>query len=432
MRRRILIGAVASWALLACAPVTVVAASTVATSTGDSTDRSVVALREKPGVAALQVALRAQGVYRGTIDGVRGPLTRKGLVRFQRRHSLRPTGRIGTRTRRALGRLGRPLLGQRELAVGRVGWDVASLEFRLVNFGLSRRLVDGRFTPATVRALQRFQRASGLLPDGIAGPRTYRALVAHAYGEHSGRRELVHVVTEGEGFIVVARRYGVGPLRLARANGDTLSSLLVPGRRLRIPGRAAPAEPAPAIHVVRAGEGFFVIAERYRISPYELAELNGLTLESVITPGQRLRLPTGARGGPGLPYEDPATVRALIDRWAATYDVDPQLARAVGWMESGFQPGVVSNVGAIGVMQLLPETWEFVDTMLIGQVTPRTAEGNVQAGVRYLRWQLDEFDGDIRLALAGWYQGARAVRERGLFDDTERFVSVVLALHGDV
>ena len=64
--------------------------------------------------------------------------------------------------------------------------------------------------------------------------------------------------------------------------------------------------------------------------------------------------------------------------------------------------------------------------------TPRNYQGNVRAGVRYLRWQLDEFGGDRRLALAGWYQGARAVRERGLFDDTKEFVRIVLALYGTV
>ena len=77
-------------------------------------------------------------------------------------------------------------------------------------------------------------------------------------------------------------------------------------------------------------------------------------------------------------------------------------------------------------MQLLPETWEFVDLVLLGARTPRNYQGNVRAGVRYLRWQLDEFSGDRRLALAGWYQGARAVRERGLFDDTKEFVRIVL------
>ena len=65
---------------------------------------------------------------------------------------------------------------------------------------------------------------------------------------------------------------------------------------------------------------------------------------------------------------------------------------------------------------------------------PHAAElaGNVRAGVRYLRWQLDEFGGNRRLALAGWYQGARAVREIGLYDDTKLFVRVVLPLYGTV
>ncbi len=101
-------------------------------------------------------------------------------------------------------------------------------------------------------------------------------------------------------------------------------------------------------------------------------------------------------------------------------------------MESGFQEDVVSSAGAIGVMQLLPETWEWVDTVLLRQPTPRTYDGNVRAGVRYLRWQLDQFGGDVRLALAGYYQGARAVRERGLFDDTKQYVSVILQLYGSV
>jgi hypothetical protein len=52
--------------------------------------------------------------------------------------------------------------------------------------------------------------------------------------------------------------------------------------------------------------------------------------------------------------------------------------------------------------------------------------------MRYLRWQLDEFGGNVRLALAGWYQGARAVRQRGLYRETKQFVRVVLVLYGTV
>ena len=246
------------------------------------------------------------------------------------------------------------------------------LEFRLRRHGLARRAVDGRFTRATAIALRRYQRGHGLTPDGIAGPNTYRAL---------------------------ARRGA------ARA------------------------------HVVRWGESFFSIAARYHVSPWLLARRNGLPLTSVIVPDQRLVLPDGARLSPPAvtgPSASREAVRIAIDRWARVYGVDPSLARALAWMESGFQQDVVSSVGALGVMQLLPETWEFVDTVLLGERTPRNYQGNVRAGVRYLRWQLDEFGGNRRLALAGWYQGARAVREIGLYDDTKLFVRVVLQLYGTV
>ena len=172
------------------------------------------------------------------------------------------------------------------------------------------------------------------------------------------------------------------------------------------------------------------------MSPLLLAKASGLQLSTIIVPGQRLTLPAGlvaqvAMGVTGLPSSRSA-VRESIDHWSAVYGVDPRLARATAWMESGFQQDVVSNVGAVGVMQLLPKTWTWVDQVLLGTTTPRTYDGNVRAGVRYLRWLLDQFGDDSRLALAGYYQGAQAVRNRGLFDDTKRYVKIILKLYGTV
>jgi LysM repeat protein len=398
-------------------------------------------------VAALQVALRAKGLYAGPIDGVSGPLTRAGVIAIQKRHGIRATGKVGHATRCQLGKLGRPLLGQRLLSRGRVGWDVASLEFRLRSFGLPARRVDGRFDAATVAALRRYQRSRGLPVDGIAGVLTFRALAGKKSAvarRGAPRVALVHTVQPGEGFIVIARRYRIRATRLAGMNGLTLTSVLTPGQRLRVPGRAvATRKPKPkpkptrtvaarARHTVSPGESFFSIAQRYHVSPWRLARENRLSLMATIVPGQRLVLPPGAHlGSSGGPVAR-STVGAAIDRWSRAFGVDPKLARALAWMESGFQQDVVSSAGAIGVMQLLPETWEFVDTVLLGEATPRTYEGNVRAGVRFLRWQLDEFDGDVKLALAGYYQGARAVRERGLFEDTKQYVSVILQLYGSV
>lgn len=400
-------------------------------------------------VAAVQIGLRAKGLYAGSVDGVSGPLTRNAVLTLQRRTNIRPTGRVGHATRCELGRFGKPLLGQRSLARGRVGWDVSVLEFRLRRFGLPARRIDGRFDAATTRALRRFQRAHGLAPDGLAGPRTFRAL---ARGKPVAKKvrpkrtrprlrsgaTLTHVVLPGEGLHAIGDRYRISGISIARANGLTLRSVIAPGQKLRIPGRSATVR-KPTVrrearlrHRVRSGESFFSIAERYHVSPWRVARVNRLSLMTTIVPGQRLILPRSAYLGDSGTDPSRDAVRAALDRWSAVYGVDPKLARAVAWMESGFQQDVVSSAGAIGVMQLLPESWKWVDESLLGEATPRTYDGNIRAGVRLLRWQLDEFEGDVRLALAGYYQGARAVRERGLFDDTKQYVAVVQQLYGTV
>ena len=125
----------------------------------------------------------------------------------------------------------------------------------------------------------------------------------------------------------------------------------------------------------------------------------------------------------------PATkVRALLDRWAVRYGVDKKLVRAVAWMESGFQTNLTSAAGAWGVMQVLPTTWSYVETVLVGDKVPRTASGNIRVGVLYLRQLLREFGGDQAKALAGWYQGPASVRRLGVLRETKVFVANVLAL----
>jgi soluble lytic murein transglycosylase-like protein len=79
-------------------------------------------------------------------------------------------------------------------------------------------------------------------------------------------------------------------------------------------------------------------------------------------------------------------------------------------------------------MQITPSTWDFVETVLLGRRIPRTLEGNVRVGVAYLRHLLHQFHGDERLAVAAYYQGARAVRKRGLLPATRVYVASVLSL----
>jgi peptidoglycan hydrolase-like protein with peptidoglycan-binding domain len=127
-------------------------------------------------VAALQVALKAHGLYAGPVDGLAGPATHHAIKSFQRHRHLTVDGVPGARTRRALGRLGRHPLGSRPLGPGNVGWDVAALQFLLAEHGFPSGQFDGGFGGRTEAAVRRFQRWARLSVDGRVGPATISAL----------------------------------------------------------------------------------------------------------------------------------------------------------------------------------------------------------------------------------------------------------------
>jgi murein DD-endopeptidase MepM/ murein hydrolase activator NlpD len=129
-----------------------------------------------PKVAAVQVALKRVGLYNATVDGVRGPLTKAAIVRFQRRRGLSVDGVVGPQTRRAFGKRGRPAFGSRTMEQGDRGWDVAAMQYILARRGYPPGAIDAVFGPMTDGALRNFQRAYGLSADGLAGPQTISAL----------------------------------------------------------------------------------------------------------------------------------------------------------------------------------------------------------------------------------------------------------------
>jgi peptidoglycan hydrolase-like protein with peptidoglycan-binding domain len=130
--------------------------------------------------AALQVALKARGAYPGTIDGIAGPATAAGVRAVERRAGLAVDGIAGPGVRRALGPLGRHALGSRVLGVGRVGWDVSALQFRLAWRGFPSGTFDGAFGAHLRAAVRAYQQFAGLAADGVAGPSTLGSLRDHA------------------------------------------------------------------------------------------------------------------------------------------------------------------------------------------------------------------------------------------------------------
>jgi soluble lytic murein transglycosylase-like protein len=95
---------------------------------------------------------------------------------------------------------------------------------------------------------------------------------------------------------------------------------------------------------------------------------------------------------------------ALIDRYAAQYGVDPVLVRAVIQVESDFNPMCVSNKGARGLMQLMPET-----ARRYGVRRVHDPEDNIRGGVAYLAFLLNNFSNDLPRVLAAYNAGEGAV-----------------------
>ena len=118
-------------------------------------------------------------------------------------------------------------------------------------------------------------------------------------------------------------------------------------------------------------------------------------------------------------------VKAALAEAAVEHGVDADLLLAVAEAESGLRPDAVSSKGALGIMQLMPET-----AARMGVIDPLNPEENAAGGARYLREQMDRFGGDVALALAAYNAGPEAVNRHGgvpPYGETRRFVSRVLS-----
>ena len=96
----------------------------------------------------------------------------------------------------------------------------------------------------------------------------------------------------------------------------------------------------------------------------------------------------------------------IVLKAANRYQVDPALVKAIIMAESSYNPRAVSKKGAKGLMQLMPTT-----AKALGVEDSFNPEHNINAGVKYFRHLMNQFDGDARLALAAYNAGSRKVRQ---------------------
>jgi N-acetylmuramoyl-L-alanine amidase len=270
-----------------------------------------------------------------------------------------------------------------------------------------------------------------------------------------------HVVESGESLSSVAASDGLTVEQLAAANGLSPEAPLIEGTTLQIPEQgeaSAPSEgetsqaveseggessssSAGASYVVQPGDTLSAIAARSGMSVEGLAAANGLEPNGTLLAGTILNVAGGGSGlgsseagpveavnAPPYPTEEsvsPAEVGAIAEE----HGVPASFAEAIAEQESGFNNALTSSADARGEMQIIPETWNFINQELAGStLEPASAASNVRGGVLYLRWLLGETGGDPGLAAAGYYQGIESVRQEGELPETEEYVSNVLAL----
>jgi soluble lytic murein transglycosylase-like protein len=122
-------------------------------------------------------------------------------------------------------------------------------------------------------------------------------------------------------------------------------------------------------------------------------------------------------------------IDAAIDQAAARHNVDPNLVRAVIKVESNFNPNAVSRKGAMGLMQLMPQTARQLHVS-----NPFDPQQNVDAGVRHLKTLIESYGGDVKLSLAAYNAGAGAVaRSRGVprYGETRNYVKRITGLYNN-
>ena len=204
---------------------------------------------------------------------------------------------------------------------------------------------------------------------------------------------------------------------------------------------------------MKSGDSLSAIAGRFGSSVKKIAAANGIDNPSKIHVGQRLTIPGGVPTGlvgdtfAGRTYAKEvvssanvnkqtlnnkavptrAQMRALVEKTAKKYGVNVSLALAIAYQESGFNMRAVSPANAIGVMQVIPSTGEWISSVVGRDLDLLDPKDNVTAGVVLLSYLTRNAD-NLNQAIAGYYQGLGGVRKYGMNPDTKRYVASVRAL----
>lgn len=274
-------------------------------------------------------------------------------------------------------------------------------------------------------------------------------------------RTTTYTVRRGDTVSHIALRLGVPISRILADNHLDRRGRIYAGQHLRVPAqpvkaqakaaRAAASGTTTRSYTVRPGDTVSAIAARLGSTTAGILKASHLRASSTIYPGQHLRVPvraaTAANSFAGRTYPDETVqaaahnrarlgaravpsrdaARRLITQTARRYGVDPALALAVAYQESGFNQRQVSVANAIGIMQVIPSSGRWASDLVGRRLDLLDARDNVTAGVVILK-ALGRAAASRRQAIASYYQGLSSVREHGMFVDTKAYVRSIEAL----
>nr|WP_257795085.1 MULTISPECIES: lytic transglycosylase domain-containing protein [unclassified Arthrobacter] len=290
----------------------------------------------------------------------------------------------------------------------------------------------------------------------------------------SAAGEGTYTVVSGDTLSAIAGKHGVSLSSILAANSLTLTSVIYPGQSIRIDGQAPAAPTAPSgvqpasgtgsSYTVAAGDTLSAIAAKHGVSLSGIMAANGLSQTSVIRPGQKITVdgstvsvtasapvaaaptdlvpntflhytyPEHTVAGANLnkqtlnslPVPDRAQMQQIVADTAAQMGVDPALAQAFAFQESGFDQRAVSPANAIGTMQVIPSSGEWASQLVGRQLNLLDPYDNATAGVAIISALIRSSD-SLETAIASYYQGQYSVTTHGMFADTRNYVSSVLA-----
>lgn len=246
-----------------------------------------------------------------------------------------------------------------------------------------------------------------------------------------------HTVEEGDTLSYLARVYATTIDEVVSLNGITNPNLIVTGQELIFPGHDAESTPAAATvsgekYTIRPGDTLSWIANHFGVPMDEIQAANGIENPGFIVAGHTITIPRTVPAPavpklefPSKPY-DPE-VEQLINDFAAAYGVSPNLVKALATIESGWYQGAVSRAGASGVMQIMPGTASYLESVVFGyELNEETSMfDNVKMGIKYLQVLLYETGGNERLAVASYYQGLTPTQAGVFYPDTQDYVDMI-------